>query len=358
MVQRSPFDLTGQKVLVTGASGFIGRRLVTALAGTGADLTVLVRTGRPPQVPPHRPLRVIKGSFADPGIAARSVAGQDVIFHLAYDVRQDGSANMQAFETLFAAAEAEGRARIIHLSSIVVYDDWPSGRLSEESPRSGGTGGAYRRAKIAIEDRLMTGQRPALILQPTLVWGPGSSLWTEKFADALRTGTVVLPEPEGMCQGVFVDDVVQACLRAAMLPDPGREAFIINGAQPFPWSALLGGYRDLLGCGTIRFEPAEGMRPAVAAEQRGIQAPSVAARISALGRRLIGRERFEGLVRVLRRGRRHGAEMWPDAHVYDLMVARGACPPDRARARLGYVPEFDLARGLAATAVALRGERS
>jgi nucleoside-diphosphate-sugar epimerase len=300
----------------------------------------------------------MKGSLADPRIAAGAVTGQDVIFHLAYDVRQDGSANVKLSETLFAAAEAEGRARIVHLSSIVVYDDWPSGQVSEASPRSDGTGGAYRRAKIAIEDRLLAGQRPALILQPTLVWGPGSGLWTERFADALRTGTVVLPEPEGLFQGVFVDDVVQACLRAAVLPDPGREAFIINGAQPFPWSALLCGYRDLLDCGTVRFEPAEALRPRATAGRPGAQTPSIAARVSALGRRLVGRERFEALVRGVRRSRRHVTVMMPDAHMFELMVARGACPPDRARTRLGYVPDFDLARGLAETAAALRGAHS
>src|SRR5690606_39281896 len=82
---------------------------------------------------------------------------------------------------------------------------------------------------------------------PTIVYGPGSALWTDGFATALLGGGVVLPEPAGLCNGVFVEDVVQACLKAATLPDLGRERFVISGPAPFPWSALLQGYVRALG---------------------------------------------------------------------------------------------------------------
>ncbi|MFP3380520.1 hypothetical protein SB767_29820, partial [Bacillus sp. SIMBA_069] len=96
-----------------------------------------------------------------------------------------------------------------------VYDDWPKGSVSESAPMDRPGGSPYRRAKIAMERRLMAGKLPAAILQPTIVWGAGSSLWTDGFAEALLAGAVLVPEPEGLCQGVYVEDVVQACLRAA-----------------------------------------------------------------------------------------------------------------------------------------------
>lgn len=344
--------LRGRKVLVTGASGFIGRRLAAALCAAGAEVTAIGRTRRSALPLQGLPLRFIQAGLGDAAGVAAAVAGQEVIFSLAYDVRAPAEVNLGGFDTLIRAAEAQGAARIVHASSVVVYDGWPDGTLTEASPMERPGGGPYRQAKIAQEQRLMSGTLPALILQPTIVWGPGSSLWTDGLAEALLAGAILVPQPEGLCQGVFVDDVVQACLRAAALPDPGRERFIINGAAPFAWSALLSGYAALLGRGEVRFRPAAELAP-VATEGRG-GGPGLAARVGAAGRALIGRDRFEALARHVRRRLRKGGEMRPDAHLFGLFTATGACPSDLAEARLGYRPAFGLAEGLAATAGHLR----
>lgn len=345
-------DLTGRKVLVTGASGFIGRRLVASLVTAGAEVTALGRTRHSAAALSGAQVRFVQGSLADADAVRKAVAGQEVIFNLAYDFRQSAAVNIAAFETLLSAAEAEGRARIVHTSSIVVYDDWPNGAVSEASPMNRPGGSPYRRAKIAMERRLMAGPLSAAILQPTIVWGAGSSLWTDGFAEGLLAGTVVIPEPEGLCQGVYVEDVAQACLRAATLPDLGRERFIVNGPQPFPWSALLHGYAQHLGRGVVEFRPADDLAPAVpysqmTAADEGEAPPSLAARISALGRSLLGHQRFEALVRMAKRRLKGAGEMRPDPHLYELMIAKGRCPSDAARARLGYAPTYDLSAGLA-----------
>lgn len=341
-------DLKDLPVFVTGGTGFIGRALVRRLLAEGAVVTLLSRRGVGPEG-----ARVIKGDVGDGARLGAALAGQAVLFSLAYDVRQPGAANLAAFERLMDAAEAARVGRVVHLSSIVVQDGWPGGRESPAAPTPGGN--AYRRAKIAEEARLMAGRLPALILQPTLVWGPGSALWTNGFADALLGGGIVLPEPEGLFQGVFVEDVATACLLAATVPDPGRERFVINGPAAVPWSALLGGYRDILGRGTIRRVPADDIRPP-APDRDAPDRPSLAARISAAGRSVLGTERFEALVRKVKGGVRGGSrgEMLPDAHLYELMTTSGNWPPTAARDRLGYAPAFDLAKGLAATAAALR----
>ncbi len=171
-------------------------------------------------------------------------------------------------------------------------------------------GSPYRQAKIEMERRLMAGPLPAAILQPTIVWGPGSTLWTDGFARALLAGGVVIPEPEGICNGVFVDDVVQACLKAALLPDLGQERFVISGPEPFAWSALVDGYAAILGTnGATRVAAAEiekALGP-VPVEGGADHGPSLAARISAAGRRVLGHRRFEALVAFakskLRKGR-------------------------------------------------------
>src|SRR5207248_8726271 len=69
----------GSRVLVTGGAGFIGRRLVTALLASGADVTVADR--HEPSAPG---VRFVDGNLRDPAVAARAVSpGTEVIVHLA-----------------------------------------------------------------------------------------------------------------------------------------------------------------------------------------------------------------------------------------------------------------------------------
>lgn len=345
--------LRGTPVFVCGASGFIGRHLVAALAAAGAQVSVLAR-GRGAQPPG---VRVVAGRLEDAAAWGGALAGTAVLFNLAYDVRATGAANLAAFHALIGAAETRGVGRIVHTSSIVVYDGWPARDLDETGTKARPGGSPYRRAKIEMERRLAAGPLPAAILQPTIVYGPDSGLWTDGLATALATGGVVLPQPEGICNGVHVGDLVQALLRAAVVPGLGQERFIVNGPAPFAWSALLQGYAGLMGKGAVTFAPlAElqarlGPKPDETAEDSG---PSRAAQISAIGRRVLGRARFEGLVRMAKRRLGRGGALYPDHHLLEVFSGTGICSIGQARGRLGYHPDLDLARGLAATATHLQ----
>ncbi len=345
-------DLSGRRVFVTGASGFIGRRLVPALGRAGAEVTVLTRI-RYAHDSMRRAARVLTGDLEDRALLADALVNQDVLFNLAYDVRASGAKNLAALENLLSAAESASVGRIVHISSIVVYDAWPAQDCDETGAMDRSGGGYYRQAKIEMERRLMAGRLPAAILQPTIVYGPGSSLWTDGFATALLDGGIVLPEPEGICNGVFVDDVVQACLRAAALDDLGRERFVISGPAPFKWSELLDGYARLLGRGDILRIPIADIEAKLGPappENEERSSPSAAARISAIARRLIGRARFERLVRSMRRRVSRGRPLFPSHHLLAEYTGRGICRIDQARTRLGYDPAYDLDKGLAATA--------
>ncbi|MGB5838039.1 MAG: NAD-dependent epimerase/dehydratase family protein [Albidovulum sp.] len=344
--------LTGRKVFVTGATGFIGRRLVTSLLDTGAEVTVLLRSRAGAKDLPDG-VRTVIADMADGTALTQHLTEQDILFNLAYDVRASASTNLASFDTLLASAAAAGIGRIVHTSSIVVYDGWPNDDLTEGSSMDLPGGSPYRQAKIAMEKRLLAAPMAAAILQPTIVYGPGSSLWTDGFATALAEGGVVLPTPEGVCNGVFVDDVVQACLRAATLPDLGRERFIISGPDTFPWSALLQGYAAIMGQGEVKHVPVAeltaglGPKPQEGATDAG---PSLAARISSVARKLIGHKRFEALVRSIKSRLSKGGMLMPNHHLLEEYCGKGLCRIDHAKSRLGYAPAFDLERGLDASA--------
>jgi len=344
--------LNQQKVLVTGASGFIGRRLVKALANAGAEVTALSRTRSGAAELGGSSVKTVIASLNRPSDLPEILLGQDVVFHLAYDVRAPAAENLSAFENLYEAAIKSGVGRFVHTSSIVVYDGWPDQDIDENSPVDRPGGSPYRRAKIEMERKLMNGPLPAAILQPTIVYGPGSAQWTDALASNIASGGIVLPTPICECNGVFVDDVVQALLRAAALPDLDRERFIISGPSTFSWAQLLEGYARIVETGKVEYRPLEelidriGPKPDESADN---DAPSTMAKISAIGRRVLGRERFENLVRLARQRLAKDGLTYPGHHLLEEFSSTGTCRIDHARKRLGYRPEFDLENGLAAT---------
>ena len=352
--------IAGRRVFVTGANGFIGRRLVHTLNQAGAKVTILSRSGRGTTARHGSSVRTIVGELNDAGLLATAFRNQEIVFHLAYDGRATAAANLAAFDSVLRGSIEAGVGRIVHTSSIVVYDDWPNGDIDESGSMSRPGGSGYRQAKIEMERRLMAGRIPAAILQPTIVYGPGSALWTEQFLEWLSAGDIVLPTPEGHCSGVFVDDLVQALLRAAALQDLGRERLIVSGPEPFPWSHLLEGYARIVGSrsGTVQQVPVEELQSRLGPapdDDHQDEGPSRAAVIHTVGRRVFGRERFERTLRLIKARLAGGGRMYPDRHLLELFSATGHCHIGHARERLGFDPEFDLAKGLAATASELRG---
>ena len=338
-----------RRVAVTGASGFIGRALVATLAVEGVAVTALSRSPMPRGTGTN--LRLIAGDLRDADSVARLLEGADTLYNLAYDVRASGADNLAAFDTLLAGARAAGTRRIVHLSSVVVYDAWPDADCVETGAMTPRAPGSYRDTKIAMEGRLAASGLSAAILQPTIVYGPGSRLWTDRLADALMMGDMVLPAPEGLCNGVHVDDLVQACRLAAADDAPGGR-FIISGPSPFAWSDLLRGYAAILGKGTVRHVPVEDLlaRLGPAPEAPPPDAPSLPARLSAAARSRLGHDRVDALSRWLKARLRKGGTFWPDRHLIEEFSGTGTCHIDHARTALGYAPRHDLQSGLAATA--------
>lgn len=341
-------DLKGMRAVVTGANGFIGRRLVAGLLAANAKVTVLLRS------PHDRGYFVAVGADVaicklTPGPELDAVLnGQTTLFHFAYDVRASGTENLSAFSALLDAAARGGIARVIHASSIVVYDGWPNGKLTEFSPIGTSAGGDYRQAKIAMEAELLKCDMAVAILQPTIVYGPGSALWSDAPQAALRKGPVVLPDPVGICPAVFVDDVVAAALLAAALPDLEQERFIVSGPDTVTWVDFFQGHASLIGVGSVKLAPVDELmthRPASQQSDRRC-GPSAAAQISARLRGVIGSRRFDRIVASCRIHLSGGESNYPPRHVLELFAATPLITSEHARSRLGYRPRFDLRVGL------------
>ena len=224
----------GRTVVITGGTGFIGARLARKLALYGASVTIPTRdkSRAGARIDPN--IRLVAWNPADPASVAAAFAEADTLFNLAYDVRRSGEANMALYRGIADAAASAGVRRFIHASSIAVYDGWPTEDLDENSP-SDGPGHAYKMAKRAmerdLEARVGRGDFDAAIIQPVNVYGPFSAMWTDAIAERIRAGGLVLPKGfDGLNNGVYVDDLVDAFIAAGDLAHVARAAFHRRGS--------------------------------------------------------------------------------------------------------------------------------
>jgi nucleoside-diphosphate-sugar epimerase len=350
----TPPRMEGRKVAVTGGRGFIGRALVAALLRDEASVTAILRDGHDAGRMRTMGVRVEIAALTDSGRMRACLDGCDTLFHFAYDVRATGADNLTAFRSLMDAARDAGVARVVHASSAVVYDTWPNGKVGADAPITTG-GSDYRCTKIAMEQSLIDGPLPAAIVQPTIVYGQGSALWTLAPMNALRRGGVVLPEPVGLCPAVFVSDVVEAAIRASLVTGLGRERFIVSGPDNITWQDFYSGYAGLLGAGTVVLCPHSDLAARFGPERPMAAAgPSQSARLSATMRRVIGSRRFDALMHGIRPIRAGGGPVYPDRAMLSLYSARPVLDLSHTKARLGSLPGTTFEQGLAAIRDQLR----
>lgn len=340
-------NFTGRTVAVTGASGFIGKALVRALAQSGARVRAIQRRRGPQAVEGVDTVIVRSGN--QPSLI-KAFTGCDFVFHFAYDVRAGADPNLALFDAIHGAAQASGVRRIIHASSVAVYDHWPGdGRLEESAPCNAPAKTAYAAAKREMERRLLEQDRlEAAILQPTIVYGPGSTLWTEATLKTMTEGGVVLPNPPGICPTVHVEDVVQAALRAACTPDLGQDRFLISGRDQITWYDFFEAHRQIVGTGEIRLVDRDTLQSEIGEPQTSqTSSPGLAARLSSSARQILGHDRVDRLAAALRRTNQPQGPKRPSPSQLALYRASPKIVCDHAQNRLNYRPRVGFSDGMA-----------
>lgn len=362
--------LAGASVLVTGGTGFIGARLVERLLlECGAKPRVLLRNHSRAASLARLGLDgvvLVKGELGDAQSLSNAVAGCSVVFHCAMD-RGDRQSNIEGVDSL-AAACIKYHARLVHVSTIAVHEPLQDGDLDESTPPAR-TGTRYSQMKLEVEDRVMEAVRrqslDACIVVPTMVYGPRGNAWTLSPAKQLASGIVVLPERgEGLCNAVYVDDVCQAMIRAALVPAARGRRYLISGPSPPTWGAFFSGIADAIGRPGPRLAATEEIPrgSAFRAARLLLQDPKRLMRIAPIGklaewtkRRISPRSRA-GLERLynLYQRRLPPPTYMPNAQQLTLYRTRCRVRIDRATAELGYRPAYDFARGMQVTAEWLR----
>lgn len=219
------------KVLVTGATGYVGGRLVPKLLERGDTVRVIARDRhRLDDVPWRDEVDIVEGDLLDASAVAKAVAGQEVLYYLVHSMTSAGDfeeIERQVANTVATAARAAGVKRIVYL-----------GGLHPEGPLSRHLG-----SRKEVGDILLASGVPTVALQAGVIIGSGSASF-----EMIRHLTEILPAMpapkwvNNRIQPIAIRDVLHYLMAAAELPPKVNRALDIGGLEIFKYSELMNGY--------------------------------------------------------------------------------------------------------------------
>ncbi|MEU7144378.1 NAD-dependent epimerase/dehydratase family protein [Nocardia sp. NPDC046473] len=253
------------KVLVTGASGFLGGALVRRLVRDGEhDVSILVRRSSKLAdlgADVDR-VQLVYGDLTDPASLVAATNGVDIVFHSAARVDERGTReqfwqeNVRATERLLEAARRGGASRFVFISSPSALMDFDGGDqldVDESVPYPRRYLNLYSETKAAAERAVLAANTDGFTtcaLRPRAIWGAG-----DRSGPIVRllgkTGTGKLPDISfgrtvyaSLCH---VDNIVDACVKAAASDAVGGKAYFVADAEKTNVWEFLGSVATGLG---------------------------------------------------------------------------------------------------------------
>lgn len=249
-------SLSGKSILVTGATGFIGSRLAELLSiQEKANVTGIGRNLD--RIPGLHELDIELKAVDLLNIEAlkEAVKGKEIIFHAAAVLDNDPeiarAVNVEATEKLAKLAIEAGVRRIVHVSTVGVYDMSVSDILDETMPLAYDHPATYVRTKSRAERSLLDVSKNSdlevAIVRPSMVYGPGPGVWTEMMFKNVRKGDpAFLGDGSTNFNPVYIDDVVDLLIRCAKSTKAAGEAF--NASSDITtWKNFMRYYGELSG---------------------------------------------------------------------------------------------------------------
>lgn len=207
------------KVLVTGATGFVGSHLIDRLVTHGHQVTALVRNPAKATSLAAQGVRLVVGGFDDAAILDSAVGHQELIYHVAGAIAARNEAEFQSVNRdatahLVAAAERAGPVRFVLVSSQAAGGPSAPGQaMRGDEPAHPVT--QYGRSKLAGEAVVRASGLPWTILRPPAVYGPGDRELLRVFRAAALGLAPVFGRGLQQLSLVFGPDLADALVAAS-----------------------------------------------------------------------------------------------------------------------------------------------
>jgi uncharacterized protein YbjT (DUF2867 family) len=225
------------RILVTGATGYVGGRLVPELLARGYQVRVMVRAGSDEHEQRWPGAEVVVADALDRGSLKAALEGVYAAYYLLHSLLL-GQEDLEATETLAAgnfrkAAERQGVARIIYL-----------GGLGEaRAPLS-----PHLRSRMQVADELSCGTVPTTVLRAAIIIGSGSASY-EIIEHLIKSLPIVLVPhwAKTRCQPIGIRDVIKYLVGVLEMPETSGKSFDVGGQDVLTYREMLAILADLLG---------------------------------------------------------------------------------------------------------------
>ncbi|SNR80283.1 SDR family oxidoreductase [Actinacidiphila glaucinigra] len=252
--------------LVTGATGYIGGRLVPELLEAGHRVRCLARTpGKLRDHPWAGEVEVVKGDVTDPDSVAAAMEGVDVAYYLVHALgsgRDFERTDREAAEVFGSRARAAGVRRIVYLGGLT-----PAGVPERElSP--------HLRSRAEVGRVLLTSGVPTAALRAAVIIGSGSASFEMLRYLTERLPVMVTPRWVGTrIQPIAVRDVLRYLVGCATLPPEVSRAFDIGGPDVLTYRAMMLMYAEVAGLPPRLIVPVPVLTPRLSSHWVGLVTP-------------------------------------------------------------------------------------
>jgi nucleoside-diphosphate-sugar epimerase len=226
-------DLNLGPVLVTGGTGFLGRRIVEHLLAQGRDVTVLAR--RPAPDLEKRGVRLVAADLSNSEAVRSACRGVETVFHVAAKVgvwgryRDFFHANVLGTRAILEGCRTYGVRRLIYTSTpSVVYDGRDLAGADESLPLTSRCPAAYPLTKAIAEREVLAANSPELstvALRPHLIWGVGDPHLVPRIITQARARRLrIVGSGRNRVDLVHVENAVDAHLLAELVLSKSQDS--------------------------------------------------------------------------------------------------------------------------------------